>query len=199
MATIKASVALDTSTVRKTQAMIKVDKAVHGRFDAKLKDALRSCQSKYQTAILNIERMRGEIKKTEDKIELNNTEELMVLDEKRFDDEIGIQGWVMDIFRANEQQSWKFETQHTIHNISLNRRGTDAQDAEGGRDNKYWDVKFKRSSQHSGYYHAVLKTFRHVMYQKEIEAWNSEVAHLKNLLEIQTAQLNALEDIKNSS
>ncbi|KAK3820268.1 MAG: hypothetical protein J3Q66DRAFT_168740 [Benniella sp.] len=195
MAKIRVPVTLNTMHVYKTPFMVHVDRSVRDAYRAKLNESLKKCKSITQKLSVEIEEAEEEIKNKNRDIDEHDTDEMLPLFEKRFDEEVGFFSWWADpAGQADKQHTMELPDQeYTIDEIKVAKKAIHILDETGGCGHKSWNVKFKRDQYSTGYYHAVLKMKKSTRYQKEIEGWRSEVECLKEELKLKKQGLATLE------
>jgi len=194
MAKVKAAVTLNTTNVYKTRFMLQVDASVHEAYRAKLNEHLKECQSESQKLIVDIEKTEEEIKNKNKDIEKHNTNDLLLLFERRFSEDVNFFSWWADLAgRANHEHIMELPGQeYTIENVKVSQQEIHVFRQSGGKGHKSWSVRFKRHAFKTGYYHAVLKMKKSTRYQKDIERWRSEVMKLKEELKTKRAKRQEL-------
>jgi len=195
MAKVKAPVTINTTHVYKTPFMVHVDRSVRDAYRAKLNESLKKCRSTTQKLSVEIEEVEEEIKDKNKDIDEHDTDEMLPLFEKRFDEEVGFFSWWADLAgRADKLHTMELPDQeYTIDEINVAKKAIHILDETGGCGHKSWNVKFKRDQYSTGYYHAVLKMKKSTRYQKDIEGWRSEVECLKEELKLKKQGLATLE------
>jgi len=195
MAKVKAAVTLNTTRVCKTWVMSGQDRVACQKYEIKLGEYLEKCQNESQKVTVEIEKIRGEIENKQDDILQHDTDELLLLFEKRFDEQVDFLGFFQDaVGRSSHTHTMGLlDQEYTIDEIHVAQEGIHVLKELGGRGHTSWNVMFRRYIFNTGYYHAVLKTKKSTRFRAHIEKWKSEVDHLNKDLEIMKQNLSTLE------
>ncbi|KAF9349912.1 hypothetical protein BGX34_001500 [Mortierella sp. NVP85] len=115
MATIKAPVARETTLVRKIPIMTAVDDKLYKKYMDKLIPILELCKSESDWLKVDIEFTEWEIRAFEEHVREHDTDELIPIFEKRFDEEVNFFGWFKDYFggRADQEHTMEFPQQES--------------------------------------------------------------------------------------
>ncbi|KAI8349804.1 hypothetical protein B0O80DRAFT_459359 [Mortierella sp. GBAus27b] len=184
IATIKTPVTRNRAYVHKALVMGNVDKIVHTKYKAKLDSVNKSCDAlgKADKLAIKIAGIEKDIKAIESTVHEYDSDDLFTLYENRFDEEWTFFGWVKD-------QTMSFPNQqYTIDKMRVARQCMDLLHEAGGEGHKFWDVRFKRESFHSGYFHVVISATLRTKHRKEIEGLRSELDRLRRDLENETRE-----------
>ncbi|KAF9364478.1 hypothetical protein BGX34_001407 [Mortierella sp. NVP85] len=180
MATTKTPVLSHRTNVCKPPAMTTVDDALRKKYEQEL-DSVDKSISALNEAI----KLDTQIQKYEEDISANNaliqeldTDDLIQVFDKRFDEEWKFSGW-----EWVEEHTMEFGPQEfTINRKRVTQQSVNILSEDGGEDEKYWRVRFSRKWVQSGYYHVVLSTTSRNKHKKLIDQWKTEIDVLNRTL-----------------
>lgn len=199
IATIKTPVVRRRAHIQKTLAMKSADKLVEGKYKAMLKSVHTSCDalSQVDQVEIKVQTSKDEIKIVEENIRDKDTDDLVALFEKRFDEEVGFMGWIQDLFgRANEAHTMEYSNEdHTIDKVRVDHEAIETLNESGGEGHKNWYVEFKRNAFQTGYYHAILSMTRRTKYQGDLQNLRQKLDELNKTLGEDTRKYISLSGI----
>jgi len=149
LATNRTPVFIHRTYVCKALIMIPVDRKVLRRYDNKLASLAHSIN--IQKLIVDMVKTRVRIKEKNQLIRKHDTDELLTIYEKRFEEE-----WSL-VHRPKEITMELQEQELDIDEIVLNEQSTYLTHQAGGVGNKSWEVRFKRRFFHKGHFDVALK------------------------------------------
>ncbi|KAG0220713.1 hypothetical protein B0O80DRAFT_428839 [Mortierella sp. GBAus27b] len=179
------SIFIDRTYVHKTRMMAHVDKIVHRRCKSRLDQAKIRGELDEFRINEEIEGINVQIEEKEQQIHQHNTDDLVVVYEKKVKEEWSLFRWPKEIMLEYPEHDW------TIDNVTfLDNQSIELLEQSGGMGEKRWEVRFKRHFFQDGRFHVVLSVTSRKRYHKEIESWRGELETLKKLLEKLTYELS---------
>jgi len=198
IATIKPPVAKKMALVRKMPTMIAVDRKLHKICDRELEFTLQLCQTESGKLKMDIKLTEWEIEKKKKLLREHDTDDLLLLSEKRFDEGGGPINWIKDRFggQADQEHTMELlEQDHTIDNLTVAHQEIEVLDQKGGRGETSWSVRFKRHAFKPGYYHVVLSTYKRTKFRKEVGQWKWELDQWNKALKRSKEERDALNEV----
>ncbi|KAG0229032.1 hypothetical protein B0O80DRAFT_428831 [Mortierella sp. GBAus27b] len=199
MARVKVPVVRNKAVVQKTPMMRTVDRIVYDKYKAKLESVEQSCEALGEADKLDIKiaDTKCEIKNKEETLSEYDTDDLVQLFEKRFDEEVGFAGWFQDLFgRANTTHTMEYSNHDCIIDKKNLISGAIVDITEtGGEGHSFWKAEFRRNTFRTGYLHVVLSMTRRTQHRKVIEELRREIEGLNQSLEEDSKELERLNGI----
>ncbi|KAF9957278.1 hypothetical protein BGZ65_002152 [Modicella reniformis] len=199
ISTVKTPAIMSRTNVRKLPKMTSVDALLHRKCQLKLGPIHKACDAlddKPSQLAIKIEDNERIVKQLEKSISKYDTDELLVLFEKRINEELTFRGWCRDLRGFVRLHEMEFPQQtYTIVQKSELQRSIKKLEESGGENKTYWKLRFKKRSFQSGYYHVVLSTTRRIKYEEDIHQWTLARDRLNEfLLELKNKACTNLND-----
>ncbi|KAK3820255.1 MAG: hypothetical protein J3Q66DRAFT_368259 [Benniella sp.] len=149
LATNGTPVFIHRTYVHKALIMVPVDRKVLQMCKNKL--ALLTQSSNLQKLIVDMVKTRVKIKEKRQLIRKHDTDKLLTIYERRYEEEWSLIHWPKEITMEMQEQELD------IDEIVLNEQSTYLTHQAGGVGNKSWEVRFKRRFFHKGHFDVALK------------------------------------------
>ncbi|KAF9088599.1 hypothetical protein BGX27_002674 [Mortierella sp. AM989] len=176
-------VTINKHSLHKTPKMMDMDRIIVNKYSAMIKAIVVTLSTKdvSQGKILQkvyelktkLNTLQAEKRDGEEFIAEYDTQELVMIHEGRFDEQ-----W--RLFHINRPHHMSFPDQiHTISKVALLQEATEVLTQEGGENDTFWEIEFKRKSFQDGVLHAKLYTTSADKYRSNISEKKTRVVCLQ--------------------